>query len=298
MLTLLLILFWITISIGQIDNRLICLGIILLGVEQFLVKKSSHNHNIVQMETLAYQSPFRDINPLYKLSITIIALFLIIGYQSILASLFVIMCVFIFIHKFVNLSYVQIKELFTAPVMFIILSTLGIVISISHQPIEVSIRFNSWYIGLSKVSQQRGIQLACISIASVSLLINLALTTPIGDFVYALRKSKIPKSVIEIMYFIYRYIIVLNRVLNQVQESALSRLGFITYRRGFKSTMMIASKLFSQSLRLSLKSIDAMESRLYKGQVKFIVHKYQREKNIYFLIIFVILIFTLCQWGW
>ena len=290
--------FWVTVTYGRLNPNVIGVVLMIVLGECLFTKHSHHHHRgVLMVETLANQSNLRQVQPTYKLIMTVLLIFVLIGSQNEWASCFVGITSLVFMKFIQKLDYHQIKDLLSTPLIFIFVSTLGIAISITLTPAEMSLHLGKIYLSVSEMSQIQGLRLALVSSASVSLLLNFAISTPMGDIILALKQLRTPKILIEIMYFIYRYIITLSTLLGNMQNSAQSRLGFVNQKRTYRTSLWIASRLFHQSLRLSLESLSAMESRLYQGELKFIGRDYHAEKYRLIMIGYTVLVIITCCIG-
>jgi cobalt/nickel transport system permease protein len=124
------------------------------------------------------------------------------------------------------------------------------------------------------------------SLASVSCLYFLTLTTPVFEVLSVLRKLKVPKLFIELMGLIYRFIFVLLDTANMIYISQNSRLGYSTMRNSYNSLGKLISALFISSYKRSQDIYTAMESRCYDGDINLLENDYKYSyKNISLIIV-------------
>lgn len=263
---------------GRISNTLLiclCLVPIVLSV----VFKKDHHHSSLQIiENLSNHSALGRIHPGPKLIFAVSLIIFLVALKSMAISAIVLLCSIGFFLKFGRPSLHSYLDLMTGPLIFILMSTIGIILSVAKNPTSpTALKIFNLYFSISPESQIQAIRLSLVSLASVSSLINLAITTPIGDVIYFMRKIKCPKVFIEITYLIYRYIFTLSKLLASMQNSANSRLGFVSYKRSLETAKMIANRLFNKSMRMALNSYSAMESRLYDGDINFLERTYARS---------------------
>lgn len=273
----------------------IYLGIIVIAsfLIHFFSQNKHHSHsNLLIMESYSCVSPLAKINPVLKLIFSFILIILVVSLKPILTTIFILITsIFIFtlISKSSLHTYLSLME---APLIFLLISTIGVIVSIgSVEKGYIDFKIFNHIISISRSSQEFGIRLFITSLTCVSILINIGISTPMGDIIFALRKLKLPWVLIEIMYLIYRYIFSLSYMLKNMQISSLNRFGFKDMKNTYTSAKYISSRLFNNSIRKAFNSYNAMESRLYDGQLVFLEKKYPFEKKslfIPFYLIFVI----------
>lgn len=281
---------------GRLNLIIIYIGIGVILLDYFFHKKNEHHHNLVIMESVSNNSPVKQINPISKLIVTLGLITIVVGAKSNIISIIVLLASifhFIFINK-LDLDFY--RDFMKGPFLFILISILGIIITISRNGLGLlNIKFINFYISVTEISQEKGIQLFFLALASVSVLINFAASTPLGDVIYALKTLKTPWVLIEIMYLIYRYIFILYYVFSLLQIGANSRLGFSNLKNTYKTSMMLASRLFNKSFYMARDSYNAMESRLYNGRLEFLKNREKKEKvtPYYAFILGILIIFFL-----
>lgn len=279
---------------GRLNPLMTYIGIGIILILYFLNKGKDHNHNLLIMESISNKSPQRGINPVTKLLAVITMILIVVGFRSVVISLIVFIASifhFVVINK---ISFDYYKEFMHAPLIFILISILGIIITISKNALGyMDISVFGFFISITRNSQEKGIQLLLMGLSSVSVLINFAASTPLGDVIYALKKLKTPWIVIELMYLLYRYIFTLFHVLNLLQISASSRLGFYGIKKTYKTSMVLASRLFNKSFIMARNSYDAMESRMYSGRLRFIEKEKSSSQGIMYFAFIIFLIFII-----
>lgn len=249
------------------------------------------------MENISLKSPLRDINPIYKLSYFVLLIGIVIYNKSFTISIITFLFS-LFIFFFINKGSLDIYVgMIKAPIIFILLSGIGVMISFAKSPSDyLFLGMGDLFINITRKSQIDAQIISMTALSSVSLLITLGATTSIGDLIYALKKIKTPKIIIEMMYIIYRYIFLLSRLLNSMQTSGGMRGGFDNFKNTFRTSKYIAMRLFNKSMRMSLISYTAMESRLYEGDISFLKREYE-DKNFILFIIFLIILIGAIIWN-
>ena len=124
------------------------------------------------------------------------------------------------------------------------------------------------------------------SLAAVSCLYFLSLSTPIVELLSVLRKLKVPKLFIELMSLIYRFIFIILDTVNMIYISQNSRLGYSNLKTGYNSLGKLIGSLFLSSYKRSQDMYTALESRCYDGDINVIENTYKISYvNIFMIII-------------
>ena len=257
----------------------------------------SDSHSLINIDILAEQSLLNYLNPGYKMLIGISSLLLCITIQS-----YILMVVIAFSMMFVTIYMGKLKlsiyiRLLSLPIAFLILSGIAILIQISNTEIGiVNIPFMHWYLSITKASFYETIIVIIRSYSAITCLFMISLTTPIADIIGVLRKVKVPDIIIELMYLIYRYIMILIEVNAKMTIAASSRLGYKDFKTSYRSMFGIATNLLVLSFKRASMSFDAMESRGYNGSIKFwqekkLIHRQEVILGVmYFIVLGIIII--------
>jgi cobalt/nickel transport system permease protein len=96
------------------------------------------------------------------------------------------------------------------------------------------------------------------------------------EIIGVMRRVRCPGLIIDLMYLIYRYIFIILTLHHTMYDAAKSRLGFRDYRTSLRATGKIYSSLFARSYGFAGKNFDAMESRCYSTEIRFL----ERRKEL------------------
>lgn len=262
-----------------------------------------HNENTLSIDTYAYSSKLQHINPSFKLLFCVSLIILGLVSDSIGVCVILILSMAWLIVIKGKLSLASYLSLLAIPLLFIILSGIGLLINISKEPHpEFCINVKFFYIYTDKESMYNTILVTFKAFASVSCLYMLSLTTPFYEIIDALRSFKLPKIICELMSVIYRFIFILLDLHNKMRLSAKSRLGFTGFKRALFTFGNILSSLLVVSLKKTNVYYDALEARGYTGEIKFLTHKKPlRLKHVvyavmyYVFLILVIFLTDICR---
>ena len=212
--------------------------------------------------------------------------------NSFLVSVFTALTMLFLIIFIGKTSYKNVFHLMTVPIVFIIMGSAAIAISIGQNSSDMlfSLHFGNTYFGVSHTSLLSAVRVMIKCFGAVSCMYFLSLTTPMVDLFTLLRKSIIPNFIIEIAELIYRYIFVLFDVSHRIHTAQDARLGYSNLRVSYHSTAQLASNLFIRSFNQAEKTYTAMESRGYDGEINVIMPKINHSvKFNVFAVIYVVI---------
>ena len=86
------------------------------------------------------------------------------------------------------------------------------------------------------------------SIAAISCLLFLALTTPMASLLILLRRMRVPAGVVDLMSLTYRFLFLFMETLQVMTRAQASRLGYGTLRRAYRSLAMLTVSFFGRVL--------------------------------------------------
>ena len=182
------------------------------------------------------------------------------------------------------------------PILFLLFGSAAIAIGFSLEPAgqyHVGI-FHLFYIYCSNASLLRAAGLILKALGAVSALYMMTLATPLGELISVLRKAHIPKVLVELMNMIYRYIFIMMDTHSRMKNSAESRLGYVDFKTSCYSFGQVASNLLIVSLKRGNDYYNALESRCYDGELRFLEEeKPVKGRQIILAAVFVILLFAL-----
>ncbi len=132
-----------------------------------------------------------------------------------------------------------------------------------------------------------GLMLALRILAAVSVIIVLGLSTPFTEIMAGLSWFRIPKTLIEIMMFAYRYIFILLDDAMVIYNAQKNRLGYSGIKRGISSFSTLVGTLVLKAFDHSQKTTTAMIQRGYNGNMPFLKQNSLKYKEIIISILFI-----------
>lgn len=224
---------------------------------------------MILIDKLAYSSAIRHKSPFLKCAFAVGTLLICVAARSFVISFIVLAmmgCVTIF---FSRTSYYHYIKFMITPFAFLALGTVAIAVNLTDVPMDLlNIAVGSKYIAVSWSSLIYAVRLIIVSLASVSCLYFLILTTPMMDLLYVLRKLHCPSLIIEIMMLTYRYIFVLFDMASSIMTAQNCRLGNVSAKSAINGMGNMLSVILIRAMQKANLLFDAMESRCYDGEIK------------------------------
>lgn len=233
------------------------------------------------LEYYSYNSKINSWNPHLKFWYSMVLIVLGIILSNIYISISIVfICGFItiFLGKISLKKYI---DFFKVPIIFLLISVAVININFSKNITDF------YYFNIRELyiyTTDENIKKSCIlfwrALSGVSSMYMLALSTPLNEIIYVMKKARTPKIIIELMYLVYRFIFIMRDSYKSMRKSIESRLGFRDYRISLLSFGKIISNILIVSLRKSNSFYDAMESRGYKGEIRFFIKEKRINKKV------------------
>lgn len=108
------------------------------------------------------------------------------------------------------------------------------------------------------------------SLASLSALLFLVLTTPLRDLIVLLRHLHVPEVILDLMVLCYRMLFVLSEAMHDMVTAQSARLGYATSRRSLHSLGLLAANLVVQVWRRAQALATAALARNGCGSLRFL----------------------------
>lgn len=252
------------------------------------------------IDQLAYHSPLKNIHPGEKLLMAISTLLMVISLNSVILSGLVLLFM-----TYLLLVKGRIRGRFYLAIMgiplgFLLLAGLTIVISLGAEPAAYIcyLDLGAVRLGVTPLSLSQAGMVMGKSLAAISCLYFLALTTPMTQLIYVFRKMKLPPVFIDLMTVIYSYIFLLFQAASEIYVAQLSRGGYRGFRGTMKSLALLCSNLLLKSLKASEDAYNCLASRGFDGHFEVIEETYHLKKiNLLAIALWNILLLLLVYTG-
>jgi cobalt/nickel transport system permease protein len=138
-------------------------------------------------------------------------------------------------------------------------------------PLLVSIEFGGpWLVSLSAAPDGLGLALAVAarSLAAVSCLLFLSLSTPVPQMLAVLRTARVPAVVTEVSLIVYRDIWTFVETVRGIRTAQASRLGYRTLRCSYRSLAMLGAHAFGRALERARATDHGLQARNWQGELR------------------------------
>ncbi len=223
---------------------------------------------MIMLDKMAYSSGLRYISPCVKAFTAVTTLLLCVTAHSAVISLITLAVMgglTVYKGGACPLYYIR---LYRIPLLFLVLSTFTIVVSISKEPLsEVALPLFRYYLTFKGDAFYFAGNLILTALGAVSCLYFLSLTTPVTDLLYVLDILHCPGILVELLLLVYRFIFVLYDMAAAITVSQKSRLGNKDFKTSLHAMSGMLVMLLIRALKKSNLLYDAMESRCYNGKI-------------------------------
>jgi cobalt/nickel transport system permease protein len=110
------------------------------------------------------------------------------------------------------------------------------------------------------------------SLAGLSCLLFLALTTPTTDLLGGLRRLGVPAEIVEIALMMYRFLFLLADAALAMDAAQAARLGHSTRRRRLRSLGLLVANLLPRALDRARRLETGLAARGWEGEMRVLSH--------------------------
>lgn len=221
---------------------------------------------MLSIDKYAYENRLVNWSPKLKTLLWIVGM--VLAFQPIqwikLVVLFVVAGITVYVTKVSVRRYIS---WFYAIIPFVILSVIGIVVTISSQRSTLigPIKIGSVYIGLSKVMMPKAEQVALQCMTAIVCTYWFALTTPFIQILQVLKLLHLPRVMIEVTMLMYRFIFIFIDAFEQIHRAQRLRFGYDSVSLMIHSSGILAKMLFEQVIVNYQMMTKALDAKLYDG---------------------------------
>lgn len=244
---------------------------------------------MIRIDQYAYNSGLRHVNPDLKILFAVTTLIVCVCAPSPLSHALVLtVMLFLTIVK-ANIPVKYYVRLMVLPLGFLLLSVLGIVVNIApamprNDP-GIQLFGHSFFV--TGQGLQTAARLVLKSVAGVSCLYSLILTTPLRELTNTLYRFHVPKPLVNLLTLTYRFIFLLTDKAKTKLNSQKCRFGYARTRNCLPSFGMLWGSVFVQSMQSGQAVYQSMCARGYDaGRGMCILPKKTRLGIKHILIIF------------
>ena len=235
------------------------------------------------IDQYAYTSPFSGVHPGEKILLAIMTMLVVLGLDSALVSSLVLLVMTALILLPGRVPCRIYLRLLFIPLVFLLVGCLSVAVLIQSEPsgLIVSLRAGAYWIGVSGLSLYSSLVLLLRCLACLACMYFLALTTPVIQIVYVLRRIKLPPAFVEVMGLIYYAIFDFLATAGEMCLAQNSRCGYNSFAASMRSLSTLAFNLFIKFLHRSNQSYDALLARGFTGSLQVLEESFSwQNRNI------------------
>jgi cobalt/nickel transport system permease protein len=138
-------------------------------------------------------------------------------------------------------------------------------------PLLVSVEFGGvWLISLSWATGggELVLRVTLRSLAALSCLLFLSMTTPVPQVLRVLRNLRIPAVLTEVSLLVYRDVWVFVDTVRAIRAAQSARLGYRDLRTSYRSLGMLMATLFGQALQRARIMERGLQARNWQGEIR------------------------------
>jgi cobalt/nickel transport system permease protein len=169
------------------------------------------------------------------------------------------------------MRYLQIAA---PPLLFLMASGLSLLVSLDFGSSTHGISLHLAEAEFFHIAHASSRSLACLT-----ALLFLALTTPLTDIIALLRRCKLPETLLDLMTLCYRTLFVLSEAVHETITAQSARLGYMTLTISLRSLGVLVSNLMVQVWQRSLALHTAAQSRNNDGALRFLGSRYDNSRR-------------------
>ncbi|MBB3869050.1 cobalt ECF transporter T component CbiQ [Parageobacillus toebii NBRC 107807] len=198
---------------------------------------------IRQFDTIAYDNRLRTIRPEQKVIFALLLLMMAITGNWKMQVMMTIWLA-IWIIGYARVSWKVYAKALGVVALFLMMSFPALLVSIDKS-FHVSIDRSQIFIAMSLLSR---------SVAAWSCLFFLLVTTPFPEILYVLKRMKVPSIIIELLFFMYRFVFVFEKAAEELYVAMKARNGGNHWRHGGMLVFQLFQKIWHsyEVLRLAL----------------------------------------------
>jgi cobalt/nickel transport system permease protein len=159
------------------------------------------------------------------------------------------------------------------PLLFLLVSALSLALSLDFGTSATGLSLHLAESDFPRIAQAGSRSLACLT-----ALLFLALTTPLSDIISLLRRCKVPETLLDLMTLCYRTLFVLSETVHGTMTAQSARLGYTTVTVSMRSLGSLIANLIVQVWQRSLALHNAAQARGNDGALRFLENSYANSR--------------------
>lgn len=220
------------------------------------------------IDKYAYTNSLSEKNPYIKTIFSILFLIISLIIENPVYQIAIITAMSITILSTSKMGISEYLKLLSIPLIFMIMSILAIIISISTEKTDMLTYFTigSTYIGISKFGLSSALKILARSISCLTCVYFLILTTPFNQLIQVFKKLRIPDNVIEIAMLIYRFIFIFLEEVHEIYKSQEMKMGYMGMKNSYNSLGLLVNMLYKRMMKRYEDMSIALDMKLFDGK--------------------------------
>ncbi|WP_346675003.1 cobalt ECF transporter T component CbiQ [Methanobrevibacter woesei] len=217
------------------------------------------------IDYISHNNKLSFVNTDFKMIFAVVAMIITLFFDNLYFDFFIFLLMAILIMAVAGISIKNYLKFITIPFLFTFITCLFLMFFFGNGEIV----YNTGIFGIAV--REDSLNLAIHTFFRVfgcfSCLGFLALTTPIANILYSLRKAKVPKTLIEIALLMYNTIFIFLNQVDTMKKAQETRLGYVDYKTSVNSLSSLGVNMFLKSLEKSETLQCSLDSRGYDGEL-------------------------------
>lgn len=242
---------------------------------------------MLKIDQYAYINRLAHVHPLEKLVLALVTMIICLVFSSPATSLIVILFMAGMVILLARIPASFFLKLMLVPVGFLIVGVLTVAfVWVNDSNVLLwGFKVGRYTVGVTSHGLATAGDLFLKSLAAVSCLYFLSLTTPMVDILAVLKALRLPPLLLELMSLVYRFIFVLLETADKIYTSQASRWGYATLKTSYASLGQLVSNLFTKACNNYQMLYTTLTSRCYTGELNVIESSHVLSRRNLFLII-------------
>lgn len=220
-------------------------------------------------EQSAYSNRWRQVSPVAKGFFSLCGMIAAFTSSSPQAALLVSLTMTAAAVLGAGIPAVRYLRIATTPLLFLLASGLSLLVSLDFGNPVTGVTLHMAHSEIPRV-----LQVSCRSLACLTALLFLALSTPLSDIIALLRRCKVPATLLDMMTLCYRTLFVLSEAVHETMTAQSARLGYVSFPIALRSLGGLVSNLIVQVWQRSMALHTAAEARGNDGALRFLDNRY------------------------
>jgi cobalt/nickel transport system permease protein len=208
-----------------------------------------------------------NISPFIKVGILMASLGLVWAFPSLLSMLALAVCYLVLLPMIWALSSHKFYLMIGVPILF---AWLGMVPLLFNKTEGMGDLFVVGYYGVTWRSVYLLLTVMLRSAASILAMFFFAFTTPVEQLLDMANKMRLPKPLIELVWFVFWQIQLLSKTILQVYRAQVSRLAYQKRFVDKQHVGWLVGGVFTHAIVKSQQYNKALEARGYNGELRFV----------------------------